>query len=301
VRFHPFILTLIALVVLVVLAGCTSTNTGLATNPQYRFQQDGINSDRALDVVYYRPDSYRADSDVLFVIHGNSRNPKPYCESWLAVAENTGALIICPDFARENGFPTADEFNMGNVFVLNKADRIVSLRPENDWSFSLIEALFDDVKVRFQNNSEDYLMFGHSAGAQFVHRHLLFKPDARVRAAVAANAGWYTLPANEIPFPYGLGGSDVSETSLMKFLGKKLTILLGAKDVDPNSRNLRQTPEARKQGNNRFERGRFFYEYNQRLAKELGVQFNWNIGTVSGVGHDQTGMAPAAANILFER
>ena len=40
-------------------------------------------------------------------------------------------------------------------------------------------------------------IYGHSAGSQFVHRFLMTRPDAPVERAVAANAGWYTLPDDE--------------------------------------------------------------------------------------------------------
>ena len=51
------------------------------------------------------------------------------------------------------------------------------------------------------NTSADYYLFGHSAGAQFVHRLLLMVPDGRYAALVAANAGWYTVPDKSIDYP----------------------------------------------------------------------------------------------------
>jgi len=49
-----------------------------------------------------------------------------------------------------------------------------------------------------------FSMFGHSAGAQFVHRYITFMPQGHLRAAVAANSGWYTLPDQTLKLPYGL-------------------------------------------------------------------------------------------------
>ena len=36
-------------------------------------------------------------------------------------------------------------------------------------------------------------MFGHSAGAQILHRMVLFAPGSRADRIVAANSGFYTL------------------------------------------------------------------------------------------------------------
>ena len=42
--------------------------------------------------------------------------------------------------------------------------------------------------------SEKFYLFGHSAGGGFVHRYLLFKKEAPVLKAVAANPAFVTLP-----------------------------------------------------------------------------------------------------------
>ena len=51
-----------------------------------------------------------------------------------------------------------------------------------------IEPLFDHARARFGMEADAYSIYGHSAGAQFVHRFLFHVPDARVARAVAANA-----------------------------------------------------------------------------------------------------------------
>ena len=284
---------------LVLLAGCVTTTSADGQLARFTFQQAEVNNGNALSVVYYRPHNYHQGSPVLFVIHGNSRNPVPYCDSWIEQADISGALVICPDFARDNGFPTSDEFNLGRMFELDDKDRISKHLPETAWSFTLIEAIFDDVRVRFDNQSTGYLMFGHSAGSQFAHRLLAFKPAARAEKVVAANAGWYTLPDENTRYPYGLGGTSYNASDLAAFFARDLTILLGEADIDPAGRNLRQTVEARNQGQHRFERGHFFFELSQRKASELGFTFNWQLQTVPGVGHSQRGMAKAAADIFF--
>jgi pimeloyl-ACP methyl ester carboxylesterase len=103
-----------------------------------------------------------------------------------------------PEFAAAD-YPRA-AYQLGNL-----ADGAGKLFPEGKWTFSAIEHLFDFVKKATGNTSERYHIYGHSAGGQFVHRMVLFLPEARYATAVTANAGWYTMPTfSGKKFPYGL-------------------------------------------------------------------------------------------------
>ncbi|MFT6583203.1 MAG: hypothetical protein ACJAU6_003656 [Alphaproteobacteria bacterium] len=108
------------------------------------------------------------------------------------------------------------------------------------------------------NVSKSYAMYGHSAGAQFVHRFIYFTPDARLTRAVAANAGWYTMPGFDIAYPYGLGGAGLSPANLHRALSARLVVLLGMRDTDTSHRHLRRTEGANAQGPHRFARGQSF-------------------------------------------
>ena len=79
-----------------------------------------------------------------------------------------------------------------------------TLLDRSEWTFSLIKSVFDTVRKDTGSSRTKYDMWGHSAGAQFVHRYVTFMPDTRVDRAVSANAGWYTLPDVDVAYPYGL-------------------------------------------------------------------------------------------------
>ncbi|MBK5287209.1 MAG: hypothetical protein JJE46_01960 [Acidimicrobiia bacterium] len=248
--------------------------------------------DRPLRVWYDAPDDL-ITAKVLVVMHGQQRNGEEYRDTWIPYARAQNALLIVPEFP-DDDYPGSNSYNLGNIVDDNGTPR-----PEREWSYSVIEPLFDGVRAETGTESEGYYLYGHSAGAQFVHRFILLEPTNRVLRAVSANAGWYTAPEADVEFPYGLEDSPVTDAGLRRSLGAPLVVLLGEDDVETDTDNLRQTPEAERQGSNRLTRGRFFYEVARKRAAALETPFTWEIQTVPGAEHSDEEMAPAAADALF--
>lgn len=243
-------------------------------------------------VWYHRPETVTPTTPVLFVMHGVKRDADRYRDEWSAIAAQRGFMLVVPEFS-DRDFPGGTGYNLG--FVLDDRGH---RQPRERWSFSVIESLFDAVRAMTGTRVETYDLYGHSAGAQFVHRYLMFVPEARVGRAIAANAGWYTMPDTDVEFPYGLGASGVSESDLRRALGRRLTVLLGTDDAEPQHPNLRRTPEAMTQGPHRLARGEFFFGSAAAAAAALGTDFRWTLEKVEGVGHDNGAMAGAAAALL---
>lgn len=263
------------------------------------FQDASVNAGRPITVWCYRPAGAGPDSDVLFVMHGVNRDASRYLDEWIEVARRHRAVLLCPEFS-EADWPEDVNYNLGNVFkTLDESGRAAGPQPEARWSFSLLDPIFDSVVSRLSLKARGYLLYGHSAGAQFVHRLLFFKPEAKVKRAVSANAGWYMLPDRVVPFPYGLKGTSVGEDAVRKALGMPLTILLGEEDVDPNHKWLRKTPEAMRQGANRLERGRYYFAEAEKAARALGAALRWRLVTAPGVAHHDRQMVPYAEKALF--
>lgn len=245
-----------------------------------------------LPVYYQLPDKVTRETPVVFVMHGVNRDADRYRDEWAALARKHGFIAVVPQFGKAD-FPGSRGYNTG-YFV--EADG--TPRPRSQWSFAAIEPLFDDVRRRFGTDVPSYAIYGHSAGAQFVHRYVLFMPEARLARAVAANAGWYTMPDPATGFPYGLAASPVDQAGLKLALGKPLTVLLGTADTDRNDEDLRKTPEADAQGPHRFARGQAFYARGKAAASDMGTPFGWRLVTVPGIGHSNAGMAQAAARVI---
>ncbi len=238
----------------------------------------------------YKPDAADAATKIMVVMHGNSRAAERYYADWKLLGEQLGLIVVVPEFSSRD-FEGSARYQLGHVFEPNSKQQ----RASEQWTFSAIELMFDEVLKRVGSEQKTYMIYGHSAGSQFVHRYLYYVPDARVSRYYAANAGWYTLPATDIDYPYGLSKSGLDDAVLKSVFAKPLVILLGSEDIDENDASLRKTPEANLQGQNRLERGLTMYRVAQEQAEDLGLEFNWQLLVVKGADHDNAKMAPAAA------
>jgi pimeloyl-ACP methyl ester carboxylesterase len=246
-------------------------------------------------VWYYRPQALRADSPVVFVMHGVHRDAQRYCKDWTPYAQQRNFLLVCPEF--DAGNYSTKAYQCGNV--CDESDNPI---PESRWTFTTIERLFDYVRASAGNTSRSYYIYGHSAGGQFVHRFVLFMPNARYERAIAANPGWYTMPVNSgHSFPYALRHTELSQERLSRSLGRDFVLLLGSEDVDAEDPNLRKTAAAEEQGATRLERGKNFFQAAQSEARRLGARFNWRLRTVPGAQHSDAQMAQVAAEVLFAK
>lgn len=276
-------------------AGSRATS---APSGSFVFDDTPATRDRPVTVWYHRPAGLASDGPVVFVMHGTLRNGEDYRDQWVEQAETHGFMVVVPELSDE-GWPGSRGYNLGNMH-----DEDGDPLPEEEWAFGVIEDVFDAVRSRFDLERETYSIYGHSAGAQFVHRFLLMAPEARLDAAIPANAGWYTMPDRDVGYPYGLAGPDgpiVSEDRVRDALERPVIILLGEEDNDPEHRYLRRNDQADAQGLHRFARGHAFYEAARERARELDAEFGWRLETVPGVGHSNTRMAPAAAALLQGR
>lgn len=249
-------------------------------------------SDRPVRVYYDAPED-PASAEVLIVMHGLGRDGEAYRADWEPLVQGRNVLVLVPEFSDEL-YPASSSYNVGNV-VDTDGDPL----PQELWSFNVVEALFDHVVRDVGSKEDDYALFGHSAGAQFVHRFVEFMPEHRARVAVAANAGWYTMPDDSKPFPYGLDDAPVQQADLGPAFASNLVVLLGADDIDPDDRSLRRNSQTDEQGRHRLERGFSFYRIARKTAEEESLPFRWRLQVVPGVAHTHRAAAAAAAPLVL--
>lgn len=256
-----------------------------------------MNTGKKVPVWYFKPKDFTPDTPIVFVMHGVSRNADGYRDNWIYLAEHHKLLILAPEFSKET-FPRSHSYALGGVMARSGGSERTPA-PEIKWAFYIVDRIFEQVRPALPTRQTRFALFGHSAGAQFVHRYMTFTGGEKVAIALTANAGWYTLPDYTVAFPYGLGGTGLPKARVTQAFGKEMVVMLGDQDTK-QGRHLRRTPEAMEQGSNRVERGKYYVEAARREAIKLGAAFNWRIAIVPGVGHSNAGMAPAAAKIASE-
>jgi alpha-beta hydrolase superfamily lysophospholipase len=285
---------LISIVLTLGAAVAAAADTIAPGSGSFQFIDQLGNTGKPITVWTHAPQKLRAGAPIVFVMHGAGRNGRDYRDQWIEHAERQRFLLIVPEFA-EPAYG-GEAYQLGNMF-----DSKGKAVDPSKWTFTAIEHLFDHVKAAAKNTSKRYYIYGHSAGGQFVHRFVLFMPEARFERAIAANPGWYTMPELEVAFPYGMRNTAASKAGLKKSFANSLVLLLGDEDVNREDPNLRKSPGADLQGLTRFERGETFFKKAKEESAKLETPLAWRQQTVRGAGHSDKQMSGAAAKTLFSR
>jgi pimeloyl-ACP methyl ester carboxylesterase len=258
------------------------------------YHDNGANADKPVRVWYYYAQNFsRGSGKVVFAMHGALRNAQSTLRRWRSYADKHGALIIAPEFSKRY-YPESQYYNRGNL-----RDKNGNMRDISDWTYTTIDEIFDEVVRLIPDAPERYSLQGHSAGGQFVHRMALLEKNYRIETAVAANPGWYIVPDENYSYPCGISDLPTQTIDLATAYAGNLVITLGTEDNNPNADMLYHGYCAELQGTNRYDRGRYFYEFARNDASNRNLPFNWKLIEVQGVGHNSTAMVESGANAIF--
>jgi pimeloyl-ACP methyl ester carboxylesterase len=252
-------------------------------------------------------DSYRGP--VVVVVHGALRDSDRYLASAQHAARMAGSdtLIVAPQFLagpdRTAGAPEA----VLCWEVEGWKGGYPALGPAPLSSFAAMDSLLAHVAPT-PGRDQDLVVFGNSAGGQFVNRYAAVGrgPDAlaerglRVRFVIS-NPSTYLYFNQDRPvavpngahvnnWRYGLDGApgyvDADpRRCLERYLGRDVTIVLGALDNDGASLLLEVSPAAMAQGANRFDRGVRYDQHVRELACAAGLPARHRLIQLAGVGH----------------
>lgn len=263
-------------------------------------------TEKTLSVYYHIPGGAHADSPVVLVIPGAGRNAWSYRDAWISSAEEKGIIVVSPSYSEEF-YPRFWNYNIARMIdnvKINAAktdfESYSIVDDPKEWIFNDFDRIFSEVQKRFELTTDEYDIFGHSAGGQILHRFAMFYDSEKVNRIVSANSGWYTVPDLDAEFPLGLVNAPIKDGAITKAFSKKLVVFLGEQDDENETRgHLVKNPRMNKQGLHRLARGEFFFSAAKKQAKHLQTEFNWERVIVPKVGHDYKKMSEAASEYLY--
>lgn len=88
-------------------------------------------------------------------------------------------MLVAPEFASPFSGITTNDYADGNLFTY-----FGSRNFREEWAFAVVENAFDYIVEQNNLTNGVYDIFGHSAGAQFVHRVVLLMPEAKIDKAI---------------------------------------------------------------------------------------------------------------------
>lgn len=205
---------------------------------------------------------------LMICVHGYTRQPLEHLDVFAPLAQARGWDLLLPVFG-EDRHPAFQRLRA----------RGRSQRPD----LALIDLVARAMPAQVGRR---WLMFGFSAGAQFVHRFALVHPQ-RVAAMALGAAGWYTWPDAEVAFPQGWGPPRDPSLALCPeaFLKVPLAVWVGERDGGVD-RHLRQDPRTvAQQGLGRLDRAQAWLQAIAQVRQAQGLCAPPALSTVPGAGH----------------
>ncbi len=252
-----------------------------------------------LKVYYHIPSGDIKTMPILMSFHGSDRDGDNHRDFWIDMANSNGFIVIAPEFSSSNYPGLGDNYLMSNIFDDGDNPTAATFNDKNEWTFSTLDPLFEYVKEAISGTQEQYSGWGHSGGAQFLHRFVTYLPGSKLATAVCSNAGWYTVPENGVSFPYGIDNGQLPTEDLTAAFSRKLIIHLGKNDTNSNAGLRRNAVVDEQQGTNRLVRGQYYFETAQTTAANMGATYNWEKHELEDVGHNPQLMADDALQYLL--
>lgn len=271
-----------------------------------------------------RPLSDPRRGPVVIVVHGALRDSDRYLASAQHAARLacSDTLIVAPQFLADVD-PAGDALYWQ---VEGWKGGYPALGPAPLSAFGAMDSLLARLAPE-PGPDPAVVVFGNSAGGQFVNRYAAVGRGPDVLAArglrvrfVVANPSTYLYFGRERPVAVP-GGAHVNDwrygfdrapgyvdaapenprSSLERYLGREVTIVLGELDRDSASLLLEVSPAAMAQGANRLDRGLGYDQHVRGLARAAGLPFRHRLIRLAGVGHTAADVlaAPHTREIVF--
>ena len=231
-----------------------------------------VKGDASLRYFVYVPNKITAGAPLFVTIHGVSRNAREHAESFAALAEEYGVVLVAPYFSKRH---FGDYQRLGRAGKGRRADLA-------------LQKITSEIERLTGADSSKLLLFGYSGGGQFAHRYTMAFPG-HVQKVVIGAAGWYTWPDKTRKFPYGTAPDSRLEGVTMdgqKYLQVPACVLVGQWDIknDPGLNHSEKIQQ--QQGYTRLERGRRWIDAMNQAALSQGLDTRYEFSVLRGINHD---------------
>ena len=258
----------------------------------------------------YVPASVPDRPEVLVLVHGTPQGGETaessaeyLATSWIDFAEEQGLILLAPTFNQEDFSSRLGDHALSGYRGL--FGREIGA---DEWVQRLVAAY----QEAFGSTSEPFHLYGHSAGGQFTGRFLVTHPES-VKAAVISSAATYPQPTTEVAWPFGMGElhADVEwdpETAVhVDIVPDKeawlaatqipLTVIVGLNDTGELPKSLIHGQK----GNNRYVIARNWVADMTAFAEANGLESQFRLVLVPGIGHSMTGLMPYSQEALVSQ
>jgi len=257
----------------------------------------------------YRPSTPSDPHQTLVVIHGTPAKDLSagetalyYAEHWAPFTEEQGWLLIVPAFNQADFSSRKGEITDALTGYRGLFGREI---PADEWILRLLglgrEALGWP--------EAPFLLYGHSAGGQYVGRFLVTHPEL-VERAVISSAVTYPQPDPAVSWPYGMGpltseivweDGTTSQVEITPDLDKWLAatqvqtkVIVGLNDLEP------QLSRPGQEGRVRLAIGQNWVDAMGEFAADKGLESQITFEAIPGKGHSMLGLLPYSQNALEE-
>lgn len=224
----------------------------------------------------FAPESVAPTTPLFVAVHGISRNAEEHARAFAPLADKLGVVVLAPLFDDRR---YEDYQRLGRSGQGARADLALD---------RMIEAVRADLDLVGRR----VFLYGHSGGAQFVHRFAMAHPE-RVAGLALSAAGWYTWPDPALAYPLGIGDPGDLDGVVFdphRFLAIPACIYVGEDDVSRDGSFNRSDRLDRLQGTTRLERARRWAAAMADAARANGYDTTFSVHEIRGADHDFSSM-----------
>lgn len=256
----------------------------------------------------YVPTTAPEKPEILVLIHGTPPkgesaqvNAQAYIAAWSGFSEKHGYILIAPAFNQEDFSSERGDFALGGYRGL--FGRKINA---DEWVLRLVKAY----QRKFSPANEQFYLYGHSAGGQFVGRFLVVHPEL-VKKAVITSAATYPQPNLQVAWPFGMGELhtkiewDAETTRQVDIVPEQqkwlaatqipLTVIVGLNDTAELPPDLIPGQN----GKNRYTIARNWIEAMSAFAETNGLKSRFKLEIIPGQGHTMNGLIPYSQEALL--